>query len=546
MDRREHVRRRIVPIAGVALFVAALLPGGLRASASAGGTAAATTSAPFCEARTWLCPDTRSHTNYEGDYVGHDEPAILFYSDVPGSGNSNKYNLRIPGEAPTLPAQHGGGGTWNFQRSIAFWFGMALCESESYPNPGEPCTPRSDANIKDSADPTAPDWIGNHVGTGFLELQFYPPGWADAVSCDATQWCTAMAVFGLSDDLTQTNNLDCLQRAGEEWANFAFLTHDGTPHAPPSPLAQTGDSFTFHPDTDLSMNPNDKVRILIHDSPAGLVTTVKDLTTGEKGSMTASVANGFAHPLFQPDAATCTEAPYAFHPMYATSGVHTRVPWAAHSYNVAFSDEIGHFEYCDVVNTATGRCKEAGGQDEKVDTDDFPCFDASQSLLAPVSGCIGTDFDFDGEAYQPVWSGTDPDPSTDAALHSPSFVLTSPTFNHGKNYSQIAFEADLPAIEFGTVPPCNTATGENCVNPPVGTNFYPIYSTRGTKNCGWQEGGTNIPGTVNTFGGTSTSEYGPIYALAYPTGPSSTGFFFENFRNILSNNPCESSGKLPA
>ena len=540
------MKRRIVPIVGVALVVAALLPGGPQASGtSLAAAAAAPHPPPLCEARVWLCAETYTHTNYEGDYTGHDEPAILFYSRVSGSGNSNKYNLRIPGEAPTLPAQGGTAGTWNFQRSIAFWYGMALCESESYPNPGVPCTPNSDANIKDSPDPNSPNWIGNHVGTGFLELQFYPPGWADAVSCDATQWCTAMALFGLSDSLTQTNNLDCLQRAGEEWANFAFLTHDGTPHAPPSPLAQTGDSFTFHPETDLSMNPNDKIRIAIHDSPAGLVTSVKDLTTGEKGSMTASVANGFAHPLFEPDAATCTEAPYAFHPIYETSTPHTRVPWAAHSYNVAFSDEIGHFEYCDAVDIPTATCTDPGGQDEEVDGDDFPCFDASQSLLAPVSGCIGTDFDFDGESYQPVWSGTNAAQQADAAVHSPSFVFTSPTFGRGRNYSRIAFEADLPAIEFGTVPPCNTATGENCTNPPVGANFYPIYSTRGHRNCGWQEGGTNIPGTVNTFGGTSTSEYGPIYALAYATGPSSTGFFFENFRNILSSNPCRSSGKLP-
>jgi hypothetical protein len=63
--------------------------------------------------------------------------------------------------------------------------------------------------------------------------------------------------------------------------------------------------------------------------------------------MTASVANGFAQIVFDPDAKTCTSRPYACHPMYATSNEHTRVPWAAHSFNVAFSDEIGHYNYCD-------------------------------------------------------------------------------------------------------------------------------------------------------------------------------------------------------
>jgi hypothetical protein len=44
--------------------------------------------------------------------------------------------------------------------------------------------------------------------------------------------------------------------------------------------------------------------------------------------------------------------------MYSTSSEHTRVPWAAHSYNVAFSDEIGHFEYCSAVD-ANGNCIQA-------------------------------------------------------------------------------------------------------------------------------------------------------------------------------------------
>ena len=66
--------------------------------------------------------------------------------------------------------------------------------------------------------------------------------------------------------------------------------------------------------------------------------------------MTASIPNGFAQVKFDPGAATCTSVPYAFHPMYATSSEHTRIPWTAHSYNVAFSDEMGHFEYCNTAD----------------------------------------------------------------------------------------------------------------------------------------------------------------------------------------------------
>jgi hypothetical protein len=135
--------------------------------------------------------------------------------------------------------------------------------------------------------------------------------------------------------------------------------------------------------------------------------------------------------------------------------------------------------------------------------------------------------------------------STDQQMHSESFLFTSP-LSGGLNYERVAFEADLPAIEFATG--CDTTTGDGCVNPPPGANFYPIYSTRGVNGCAWQEGGAFIPGTTNTFGGTSTSEYGSIYPIVYPDFPGEPGTapFFENFRSIMSTNPCPSTGQLPS
>jgi hypothetical protein len=498
---------------------------------------------PLCERHPTLCPDPSSRQDYEGGYVGHDEPALLFYSNRAGSGNSNTWQLRLPREAPTLPKQDGTGGTWNFQRSVAFWFGMDLCETQSYPNPGVPCTADSDANIEDSSDHASPDWMGNHVGTGFLEMQFYPPGWVpfqNAISCDPTRWCAAMVVFGLSATRTQLNNADCLNRAGEEWANFAFITKNGAPQAPPDPLNATAATFTPDPATVLFMNAGDTLQISVHDSAAGLVNSITDLTSGQSGSMTASVANGFAHPLFEPSATTCTEAPYAFHPMYATSSEHTFVPWAVHTYNVSFSDEIGHFEYCNRANVQ-GSCVNPGVGEAKKDADDTGCFNADASLLVQVGGCIATESDFDGTSYQPDWSGTLADPAQDQLLHSPSFQFSSPRTN-GRNYNRMAFEADLPAIQ-----PC-ALDGTGCVNPPPGAQFYPIYSTRSGPNggCAWQEGGTLIPGTTNTFGGNSTAEYGPKLATYYPGDPGfPEGTFVSNFRNVLTDNPCLSTGQIP-
>ncbi len=293
------------------------------------------------------------------------------------------------------------------------------------------------------------------------------------------------------------------------------------------------------------MNSGDELTIDIHDGANGLTTSIHDLTTGKNGSMTASVANGFAQILFEPTSSTCHQAPYAFRPMYATSSEHTRVPWAAHSYNVAFSDEIGHFEYCNAVTGEGGDC--TSNSEPSLDDDDTGCFSAAFSTFVPIGGCIATDTDFDGTSYQPVWPGTDPNRGQDKKYHPSPVTFTSPLFNGYRNYDRVAFEADLPRIEaadFGGI--CNRFTGAGCVNPPPGSNFYPIYTT-GTSDgdpgrrhgqCVWQLGGTHIKGTTNTFGGNSAAEYGPLLFSFYPTPNPATRLRTNNFRNVLNSNPC--------
>jgi hypothetical protein len=491
-----------------------------------------------------LCAEANDALGYRGGYTGHDEPSLLFYSDTPGSGNETNYRLVLPTEPPTLPTQDGTGGTFNFQDRIAFWFGMALCDNQSAPEfTNDECVPDSDANIFDGNKLNQSDYIGFHPGTAFLELQFYPPGWVpfeEAISCDATKWCAAMAIFSFNRDMNRgiDNNADCLNTVGIEPANFAFITLSGEPDSPPAPLDLTGESFEPNPTTDLFMDAGDELDISIHDSENGLVTDINDLTSGQSGSMTASIENGFAQVNFEPTASTCSQTPYAFHPMYATSSEHTRVPWAAHSYNVAFSDEIGHFEYCDRANPL-GKCVNPGLNDEKKDADDVACFNADESLLVEIGGCIATDNDFDGVSYQPNWPGAteETDPDTVPA----SVLFSSPTFGGGQNFDRAAFEADLPRIEaadFGGI--CDRNTGDNCVNPPPGSNFYPFYTTTddGSAGCLWQLGGAFIPGTTNTFGGSSAAEFGQLLFLDYP-GPGFAPIHRTNdFRQVLDGNPC--------
>ncbi len=305
---------------------------------------------------------------------------------------------------------------------------------------------------------------------------------------------------------------------------------------------------TFTPDLtkDLLMNPGDVVSVDMHDTPEGFSVVIKDLTTGAQGSMVASAANGFGQVQFAPTGTDCVRPPLQLSSHVATSSERTRVVWAAHSYNVAFSDEIGHFEYCNAVD-ANGNCTSPGVNDpDGLDTDDLACFAGSDSTLIPITGCLYTEFDFDGVSYGLNWPGTFKDPFKDYLYHAKPIRFTSPKFNGYENYERVAFETDLPGIESPDFSPnnnCNNTTGVGCVNPPVGASFYPIYSTAGKEDlCYWQLGGAYIPGTTNDFGGTSTVEYGKELNLLYPgqnsAGQPASGYSIQDFHRGLPFNPC--------
>jgi hypothetical protein len=501
---------------------------------------------PLCDEGNPVCAETDQAIGYEGAYTGHDEPSVLFYSNTAGSGNSNLYRVRIPRDPPTLPKQDGSGGTFNFQLHPAFWFGMALCDNQSGPEfTHVPCAPNSDTNIFDGGNPANADYIGRHPGTAFLEVQFYPPGYVTqpvGFSCDATKWCAAVAIFSLNLDQNNNiaNNPDCLSKVGIEPANYAFITKNGVATDPAGPMEI---NFIVRPDKVLFMNSGDTINLDIHDTADGLHVGVNDLTTGTTGFMTASTANGFAQIVFDPLASTCTELPYAFHPMYSTSSEHTRVPWAAHSYNVAMSDEIGHFEYCDHSSGFGGDCTDPGVTDPGgLDGDDSFCFNPGDSSRIQIGGCLSTDNDFDGTSYHNTWPGTLSSPGANSRLNPDSIQFSSPLFNGTQNYDRIAFEADLPRIEaadFGGS--CIRTTGAGCTNPPPGAEFYPLFTTRNTEaGCMWQLGGAHIPGTKQTFGGTSATEFGPLLFSTYPAAVFQPSIRTNNFRNVLGNNPCPS------
>jgi len=498
-----------------------------------------------------FCTDTELHKGYDGNYVGHDEPSLLFYSSVAGSGNSAVWLLTLPKDPVARPRNNNQGGTWNFQLHPAFWVGMAMCDSQSFPEFTAVCNPDTDANIFDSPSPVSPHFIGNHPGAAFMEMQFYPPGWIGSPQLiDPQNYFAALNIdsFGLDGATLANNNSACLNSVGQETVNFAVLTLNGVPILPPNPGGVNFGNNNFDLNNVLSMALGDQLLVTLQDTPAGFQVVVQDLTSGQTGSMVASGANGFGQVLFQPNATVCTIAPYDFHPMYATASEHTRVPWAAHSYNIAFSDEIGHFETCTKANVNFPfNCLKAGPEEGPggVDFDDFFCFGPFDSFFPGppfqlVGGCINEDLDFDGQSYALDWPGTAADPKTDKEIHAQPIVFQSPLFFNSagqlENYKRAAFEANVIDFEAG----CNVLNGAGCTLPPPPAAFYPFY-TNGEQNgsCVWQLGGANIPGTTNAFGGSAATEFGSPVPLVYDFG--SPFGVFEDLRNVVNPNPCAAS-----
>jgi hypothetical protein len=507
-------------------------------------------------------------------YIGHDEPATLFYSHVPGSGNNVTYQIKLPKDPPTLPRNNGSGGNFSFQLHPTFWLGMVMCDPNGSPNPGgqaqdghatPPCKPDSDSNIYASENPSNPRYFGLGPGQAYEEMQFYPPGWVPwprGIGCTAKLWCAALNIdtFQDNENTGAVNNTACFNTVGPEPVNFAFVTKNGKSTAPANPGAPQ--HFIPNNKANLLMKSGDRLTVHLFDTAAGLKVTIVDHSTGATGSMTASKANGFGTVLWQPNAKKCTIKPWAYHAEYSTSTPQTRNVNAAHTYNIAFSDEIGHFEECGKVNTKSpiAACAQPLGPDTNDGDvgpdpagDDNYCLPASQSLAVKINGCTDIDGDFDGVPYTDSWPGSISNVTADRLLHPTSFHFTSPTTVGGKNFSQMVFESDISRNEssdtaFRVTQPCerhfaNPADlnpGLGCVNPPPNSVFYPFYSTgENSGGCFWQEGGPYIPGTTNKFGGSAHAEYGPLRVIHYPTAPYGTITKRSNdFRSNIRSNPC--------
>ncbi len=87
-----------------------------------------------------------------GWYVGHDEPSIKFISNKPGSGNQMTYFMQLPIDPAATPTASGSVTDYG-ELSVAPWFGLPICDPNSYPQ--NPCKPDSDKNSGSISDPNA-------------------------------------------------------------------------------------------------------------------------------------------------------------------------------------------------------------------------------------------------------------------------------------------------------------------------------------------------------------------------------------------------------
>ncbi len=504
---------------------------------------------------TMNCTDIRGFANLDnnntwggrfydnGVYIGHDEPDMIFYSQQPGSGNDVTWTEQLgtdPTAAPTVQTPGSDVAHW-FELSVAPWVSMMMCDPHSYPL--HPCTPRSDANAP------APCTISANLcphgyqggGSAFMEMQFYPPGFApfaDAISCDNTHWCAALTI----DSLECTFGFATCNNNCTEPVNFAYIQTDGVPTGPPSP--QQTNLATFSPNAHtLLMNPGDVITIHMSDAPVpgkpgvkAFEVVINDLTTGQSGLMQASAVNGFQNTSM----ANCSGTPFNFQPEYSTARPRNSSPWAANRGNITTQFETGHFTPCTSVtgrssftifpgvsDTYWSNCHgpyEAkappDGSKNNPEISDAPCYPKGYTHgvlnTAPdtVTGCYDAfsqngDLDFDGTPYWPEWpTGVAP-----TATLPGSFVESLPTTG-GSQYPQFQIQTDI-ALSESTC----TGTGPGCAVPPPNApgHFYPYWSrvTAGTS-CTLEFGNVSSGPGVDPMG--QQAQYGTVQTatLGYP------------------------------
>jgi uncharacterized Zn-binding protein involved in type VI secretion len=509
-----------------------------------------------------------------GTYVGHDEPSVKFISTAVGSANTMNYGMQLPVDPAKAPTASGSVTKYG-ELSVAPWFGLPICDPNSYPQ--NKCTPLSDTNTGNG--------LPADAGSAFMELQFYPPGFTpftDSVSCSATQWCAALNI----DSLECTFNFASCNSNCIEPVNFSFLQTNGVPPASPAPATPGAATFLGDGNT-LKMNAGDVLKVSISNvadtalptstaDTGGLEASVTDVTTNQTGFIVASAANGFQNTSI----ADCSGAPFSFHAEYSSAQQQNQVPWAALQGGVLMEQEVGHGESCATLGNKLGfsatyadnssyvdpnvyqTCN--GGLDGKkgegpcvIGTTSITCSHATtQGRTGPVAcstkdPTTGALCEFSDGFCIPKGSRSvmiDGSPATESSAVAlctqgafqngdldfegntyradwPNGSSSFPTsfryigpFTGGNTYPSVQFETDAA----GSERLCNITTGKNCTAPPLSAKFYPFWSLNNKQsvggltsagNCVWNFGNDIANVTKTDFG--KAKQYGKPAIAVY-------------------------------
>jgi uncharacterized Zn-binding protein involved in type VI secretion len=509
-----------------------------------------------------------------GTYVGHDEPSVKFISTAVGSANTMNYGMQLPMDPAKAPTASGSVTKYG-ELSVAPWFGLPICDPNSYPQ--NKCTPLSDTNTGNG--------LPADAGSAFMELQFYPPGFTpftDSVSCSATQWCAALNI----DSLECTFNFASCNNNCIEPVNFSFLQTNGVPPASPAPATPGAATFLGDGNT-LKMNAGDVLKVSISNvadtalptstaDTGGLEASVTDVTTNQTGFIVASAANGFQNTSI----ADCSGAPFSFHAEYSSAQQQNQVPWAALQGGVLMEQEVGHGESCATLGNKLGfsatyadnssyvdpnvyqTCN--GGLDGKkgegpcvIGTTSITCSHATtQGRTGPVAcptkdPTTGALCEFSDGFCIPKGSRSvmiDGSPATESSAVAlctqgafqngdldfegntyradwPNGSSSFPTsfryigpFTGGNTYPSVQFETDAA----GSERLCNITTGKNCTAPPLSAKFYPFWSLNNKQsvggltsagNCVWNFGNDIANVTKTDFG--KAKQYGKPAIAVY-------------------------------
>ena len=261
--------------AGALLVAAASIAAGPAASARSTATAARAAPAAShvainCEYSS-LCPEVANAQEAFGRVRRPRRAVGGVLLEQAGLGKPQPVPVVLPHD-PSPQQPDADGKSYQFELNGALWFGMALCDTQSYPEQVSTCTPDSDSNIVDPA--VSP----NHPGTAFMELQFYPPGWVPWPT-----WAVAVGASTLRPDQV-VRGAEHLQPAGGPGQRDHFRTRPARPRSASSPSTSrssprtaarrrrptrcdsTLTTFTPDPAKDLFMNSGDRIRVTIHDT----------------------------------------------------------------------------------------------------------------------------------------------------------------------------------------------------------------------------------------------------------------------------------------